>query len=97
MIHERQGFNLQLLNCLLSNLQVKLEVDSTPRNSIETVVPSTTRPVFMRFTLQMEDVGGTYTFQSTFASSMSEVAVTRKEYQPDGAFWNMVVPPGGPA
>ena len=79
MIHERKGSNSQLLNCLLSNLQVKVEVDPTPRNSIETAVPSTTRPVFMRFTLQVEDVVGTYTFQITFSFSMSEVAVTRKE------------------
>ena len=76
---------------------MKPDVDPTSRNSIETLAPSTTKPAFMRFTLQMEDVIGTYIFQITFSSSMSEVAVTRKEYQPDGTFWNTVVLPGEPA
>ena len=88
--------NSQLLNRLLSSLQVNPDVDPTPRNSIETLVPSTTKPAFTRFTLQMEDVVGTYTFQITSSSSMSEVAVTRKAYKSDGTFWNTVVLPGGP-
>ena len=88
--------NSQLLNRPLSSLQVNPDVDPTPRNSIETLVPSTTRPAFTRFTLQMEDVVGTYTFQITSSSSISENAVTRKEYKPEGTFWNTVVVPGGP-
>ena len=39
----------------------------------------------------------TYSFQITFSFSISEVAITRKGYQPDGTFWNTVVLPGGPA
>ena len=86
----------QLLNRVWSSLQVNADVDPTPWNSAETLVPSTTKPAFMRFTLQIEVVA-TYTFQITFSFSISEVAITRKEYQPDGTFWNTVVLPGGPA
>ena len=97
MIHENLlVHNSQLLNRPLSSLQLNPAVDPTPPNSIDTLVPSTTKPVFMRFTLQMEDVTGTYTLQITSSSSMSEVAITRKEYRPDGTFWNTVVLPGGP-
>ena len=101
MIHEKDKnllvHNLQLLNCPLSSLQVNPAIDPTPRNSIETFAPSTTKPAFMRFTLQVEDVAGMYNFQSTFSFSMSEIAVMRKVYQADGIFWNTVVLPGGPA
>ena len=89
--------NSQLLNRPLSSLQVNPAVDPTPRNSVETLVPSTTKPAFMRFTVQVEEVVGTYSFQITFSFSMFEAAITRKEYQPDGTFWNTVVCPGGPA
>jgi len=89
--------NSQLLNRPLSSLQMNPVVDPTPRNSVETLVPSTTKPAFMRFTLQVEDEVGMYTFQMTFSFSMSEVAVMSKEYQPGGIFRNTVVLPGGPA
>ena len=58
--------NSQLLNCPLSSLQMNPVVDPTPRNSVETLVPSTTKPAVMRFTLQVEDEVGNVDLPNDF-------------------------------
>ena len=58
--------NSQLLNRPLSSLQMNPVVDPTPQNSVETLVPSTTKPAFMRFTLQVEDEVGNVDLPNDF-------------------------------
>ena len=89
-------YNSQLLNCRLSSLQLNPDESPTPRNSMKTLVPLTTKPALTRFALQMVDVVGINTFQINSASSASEIAVTRKEWKPEETFWNTVLLPGEP-